>query len=84
MTVNLSIRRSGDRSGDPYQVAFKEDGGVDVNDEMSTNVPGVFAIGDIRNTPYKQVVVAASDGCVAAMAIDRYLKGNEVAIRLPS
>jgi len=59
------------------KVAFKEDGGVDVNDEMSTNVPGVFAIGDIRNTPYKQVVVAASDGCVAAMAIDRYLKGRK-------
>jgi len=40
-------------------------------------VPGVYAIGDIRNTPYKQVVVAASDGCIAAMSIDRYLKGRK-------
>ena len=58
-------------------VAFKDDGGVEVDDEMSTNAPGVFAIGDIRNTPFKQVVVAASDGCVAAMGIDRYLKGRK-------
>lgn len=58
-------------------VELQEDGGVHVNDEMATNVPGVFAIGDIRNTPFKQVVVAASDGCVAAMAIDKYLKGRK-------
>jgi thioredoxin reductase (NADPH) len=59
------------------KITLKEDGGVVVNDEMSTNVPGVFAIGDIRNTPFKQVVVAAGDGCVAAMGIDRYLKGRK-------
>ena len=44
---------------------------------MATSAQGVFAIGDIRNTPYKQVVVAASDGCIAAMSIDRYLKGRK-------
>ena len=59
------------------KVAFRKDGGVEVDDEMSTSVDGVFAIGDIRNTPFKQVVVAASDGCIAAMAIDRYLKGRK-------
>jgi len=58
------------------QIEFKKDGGVVVDDQMATNVPGVYAIGDIRNTPFKQVVVAASDGCMAAMAIDRYLKGR--------
>jgi len=56
---------------------LNDDGGVRVNDEMSTSVDGVFAIGDIRNTPFKQVVVAASDGCIAAMAIDRYLRGRK-------
>lgn len=58
-------------------VEFKDDGGVLVNDEMATSVDGVFAIGDIRNTPFKQVVVAAGDGCIAAMGIDRYLKGRK-------
>ena len=59
------------------KVAFKEDGGVIVDDDMNTSVKGVFAIGDIRNTVYKQVVVAASDGCIAAMSIDKYLKGRK-------
>ena len=36
-------------------VRFNPDGGVWVDDEMSTSVPGVYAIGDIRNTPFKQV-----------------------------
>ena len=58
-------------------VKFKEDGGVWVDEEMATSAPGVFAIGDIRNTPFKQVVVAAADGCIAAMSIDRFLKGRK-------
>lgn len=58
-------------------VELNKDGGVKVNDEMATSAQGVFAIGDIRNTPYKQVVVAASDGCIAAMSIDCYLKGRK-------
>ena len=59
------------------KVDFKEDGGVVVNEDMETSVKGVFAIGDIRNTSFKQVVVAASDGCIAAMSIDKYLKGRK-------
>ena len=64
-------------------IAFKEDGGVVVSDDMhcenasGERIEGVYAIGDIRNTPYKQVVVAASDGCIAAMSIDKFLKGRE-------
>ena len=59
------------------QIAVKEDGGVIVDDFMSTTSEGVWAIGDIRNTPFKQAVVAASDGCIAAMAIDRYLNSRK-------
>ena len=59
------------------QIAFKEDGGVMVDDFMSTTCEGVWAIGDIRNTPFKQAVVAASDGCIAAMAIDRFLNSRK-------
>eukprot|EP00614_Pseudopedinella_elastica_P004724 CAMPEP_0172614172 /NCGR_PEP_ID=MMETSP1068-20121228/49239_1 /TAXON_ID=35684 /ORGANISM="Pseudopedinella elastica, Strain CCMP716" /LENGTH=368 /DNA_ID=CAMNT_0013418877 /DNA_START=106 /DNA_END=1212 /DNA_ORIENTATION=+ len=59
------------------QVKINPDGGVWVDDMMETSSKGVFAIGDIRNTPFKQVVVAASDGCIAAMSIDRYLKGRK-------
>lgn len=55
------------------QVELKPDGGVKVNEMMQTNISGIWAIGDIRNTPFKQAVVAAGDGCIAAMDIDRYL-----------
>lgn len=54
-------------------IEYKPDGGVKVDEAMTTNVEGVWAIGDIRNTPYKQAVVAAGDGCIAAMSIDRFL-----------
>ena len=59
------------------QIALKDDGGVIVDDFMSTNSDGVWAIGDIRNTPFKQAVVAASDGCIATMSIDRYLNSRK-------
>lgn len=64
-------------SGVEFNVEGNHESGVKVNEEMATNVAGVYAIGDIRNTPYKQVVVAAADGCIAAMAIDKYLKGRK-------
>ena len=55
------------------QIPINANGGVRVNNDMMTDVEGVWAIGDIRNTPFKQAVVACSDGCIAAMAIDKYL-----------
>ena len=57
-------------------IPLRADGGVDVDDNMMTSVPGVWAIGDIRNTPFKQAVVACSDGCIAAMSIDKYLNSR--------
>ncbi len=59
------------------QVELNPDGGVKVDEMMTTSVPGVWAIGDIRNTPFKQAVVAAGDGCVAAMSIDRFLNSRK-------
>ena len=62
-------------------IAVDTDGGggalVDAQTMESLSHPGIFAIGDIRDTPYKQVVVAAADGCVAAMSIEKYLKGRK-------
>ena len=59
------------------KVELDSNGGVIVNNDMETSVSGVFAIGDIRNTAYKQVVVAAADGCIAAMSIEKFLKGRK-------
>ncbi|MDB9527626.1 FAD-dependent oxidoreductase [Oscillatoria sp. CS-180] len=59
------------------QIALNSTGGVVVDELMATNVDGVWAVGDIRNTPFKQAVVAAGDGCIAAMAIDRFLNSRK-------
>lgn len=42
--------------------------------DMKTSIPGVFAAGDVRTTPLRQVVSAASDGAVAAMEAYHYLE----------
>ncbi|MEM9927908.1 MAG: FAD-dependent oxidoreductase [Cyanobacteria bacterium P01_D01_bin.50] len=57
-------------------IEYNPGGGVKVDETMGTSVEGVWAIGDIRNTPYKQAVVAAGDGCIAAMSIDRFLNNR--------
>lgn len=44
---------------------------------MRTNVPGVFAAGDIRETTIRQVITAAADGAVAAVSCEKYLGEHE-------
>ncbi len=44
---------------------------------MQTNIPGVFAAGDVRETVMRQVVTATSDGAVAAFVAGRYLSEIE-------
>jgi len=44
-----------------------------INCRSETNVPGVFAAGDVTNGPAKQIISAAGDGCKAALAAYEYL-----------
>jgi thioredoxin reductase (NADPH) len=50
-----------------------ENGYILTDDGMATNIPGVFAAGDIRKKPLRQVVTAAADGAVAAARAEKYL-----------
>ena len=43
------------------------------NEKMETNVPGVYAAGDVRVTPLRQVVTACADGAIAAMQCGKYI-----------
>ncbi len=52
-------------------------GYVVTDDEMKTATPGLFAVGDVRKKPLKQVVTAAADGAVAAMSASKYLEEKE-------
>ncbi|MCL2575634.1 MAG: thioredoxin-disulfide reductase [Defluviitaleaceae bacterium] len=53
-----------------------EGGYIVTNDNMETNVKGVFAAGDIRVKTLRQVVTAAADGAIAAIMADRYISGH--------
>ena len=56
-------------------VLTMNDAGYIVADEaMRTNIPGVFSAGDINVKEFRQLTTAASDGTIAALMADRYLR----------
>ncbi|GAB3522323.1 thioredoxin-disulfide reductase [Photobacterium proteolyticum] len=52
-------------------------GYVITNEKQETSVPGIFAAGDVTDKFLRQVVTAAGDGAVAAVAADRYIEEEE-------
>ncbi|WP_333646788.1 thioredoxin-disulfide reductase [Lacrimispora sp.] len=51
-----------------------EYGYIKTNENMETNVPGVFAAGDIRVKELRQVVTACADGAIAAVMAEKYIE----------
>lgn len=54
-------------------VALDENGFIITDNYMRTNVPGVFAAGDVRNTNLRQLATAVGDGAIAANSAEKYL-----------
>ena len=54
-------------------IDMDEGGNILTDENMHTNIPGVFAAGDIRKKSLKQVVTAAADGAIAAMQAEKYI-----------
>lgn len=55
-----------------------DDRGFLVTDEMcQASLPGVFAVGDVRSKAVRQNVVAAAEGCIAALAAERLIRRRE-------
>jgi thioredoxin reductase (NADPH) len=58
--------------------ARRDEGGSIVTDQrMETSIPGLFAAGDVRSTPFRQLVVAAGEGAVAAHAAGQYIEARK-------
>lgn len=56
------------------QIQQNAQGFIETDVNMETSVKGVYAVGDIRNTPLRQVITAASDGAIGANSAVRYLE----------
>lgn len=54
-------------------VELSEDECIVTNRMMETSIPGVFAAGDVTCTEVRQVIIAASNGCIAALSAEKFI-----------
>ena len=55
-------------------VPLDEKGQILVNEKMGTEIPGIFAAGDIRHNSLMQITTAVGDGATAALSLEKYLE----------
>jgi len=71
----------------PAGIKMNADGYVVTDEKCETNTPGIFAIGDLCENYARQIIIAAADGCIAALAAARYVErkktGDDDACDLP-
>lgn len=58
------------------RILLDTQGFVITDETMQTNVPGIYAAGDIRHTVLRQVVTATSDGAIAAWSAEKWIMEN--------
>ncbi|MDH3005024.1 MAG: thioredoxin-disulfide reductase [Candidatus Shikimatogenerans sp. JK-2022] len=49
---------------------------ITYNKSTKTNIPGIFAAGDVQDNKYKQAITSAGTGCMAAIDVEKYLLKN--------
>ena len=59
----------------PAELEVNEQGYIITDEEMATNVPGVFAVGDVRQKNLRQVTTAVGDGGAVMHGIEEYFRG---------
>ena len=58
----------------PAGIKMNADGYVVTDEKCETNIPGIFAIGDLREKYARQIVLSAGDGCTSALAAAHYVE----------
>lgn len=59
------------------KINMTERGDIITDADMKTNIPGVFAAGDVREKSLRQVITAAADGAIAATQAEHYIENME-------
>ena len=72
----ISIGRSPETALFAGQIELDDGGYIVAEESTRTNLPGVFAVGDVRTKAVRQVITAAADGAVAAHYAEQYLAEN--------
>jgi thioredoxin reductase (NADPH) len=58
----------------PAGIKINSNGYVITDEKCETSIPGIFAVGDLREKYANQIVIAAADGCIAALAAAHYVE----------
>ncbi len=66
----------------PGKLELDEDGHLITDRRMQTNVPGIFAAGEIQDKVFKQVATSVGQGCAAAMSATRFLEELDAGHRI--
>jgi len=66
----------------PAGIRKNADGYVMTDDKCETSIPGIYVIGDLREKYAKQIVIAAADGCTAALAAAHYVETKKATLEV--